>query len=77
MGRKTFEVVVNFGGEWPYNKHVFVMSNSSTLINSNIFSKSMNISALSFCIFNLFRNFPPEIEIQHIKTGRNARKITA
>lgn len=26
MGRTTFEVVCNFGGEWPYTKHVFVLS---------------------------------------------------
>jgi len=28
MGRTTFETVVGFGGEWPYAKHVFVLSNS-------------------------------------------------
>jgi len=28
MGKTTFEVVCNFGGEWPYNKPVFVLSNS-------------------------------------------------
>ena len=28
MGKTTFEVVCSFGGEWPYNKHVFVLSNS-------------------------------------------------
>lgn len=28
MGRNTFEVVKSFGGEWPYNKKVFVVSNS-------------------------------------------------
>jgi dihydrofolate reductase len=26
MGRNTFETVLNFGIEWPYNKHVFVAS---------------------------------------------------
>ncbi|MEL6944281.1 MAG: dihydrofolate reductase family protein [Bacteroidota bacterium] len=28
MGKTTFEVVCNFGIEWPYNKNVFVLSNS-------------------------------------------------
>ena len=28
MGRTTFETVCGFGGEWPYSKHVFVLSNS-------------------------------------------------
>ena len=28
MGRTTFEMVCSFGGDWPYNKHVFVLSNS-------------------------------------------------
>ena len=28
MGRTTYETVIGFGGEWPYNKHVFVLSNS-------------------------------------------------
>lgn len=28
MGRTTFEVVCGFDGEWPYSKHVFVLSHS-------------------------------------------------
>ncbi len=28
MGRTTFETVCNFGGDWPYPKPVFVLSNS-------------------------------------------------
>jgi len=28
MGRTTFETVCGFGGEWPYSKEVFVLSNS-------------------------------------------------
>lgn len=28
MGRTTFETVCNFGGEWPYSKQLFVLSNS-------------------------------------------------
>ncbi|MDA3893213.1 MAG: dihydrofolate reductase family protein [Salinivirgaceae bacterium] len=31
MGRNTFEMVCSFGGDWPYNKPVFVMS--TTLSN--------------------------------------------
>jgi len=32
MGRNTFEVVKGFGGQWPYNKKVFVVSNSMSVI---------------------------------------------
>lgn len=32
MGRNTFEMVKSFGGEWPYNKKVFVVSNSMNSI---------------------------------------------
>ena len=28
MGRNTFELVCSFGGEWPYQKPLFVLSNS-------------------------------------------------
>ena len=28
MGRKTYETVIGFEGDWPYRKHVFVLSNS-------------------------------------------------
>ncbi len=28
MGRTTFETVLGFGIEWPYHKHVFVLSNT-------------------------------------------------
>lgn len=28
MGRTTFETVCGFGGDWPYSKQVFVLSNS-------------------------------------------------
>jgi dihydrofolate reductase len=28
MGRTTFETVCGFDGDWPYSKHVFVLSNS-------------------------------------------------
>lgn len=32
MGRTTFEVVLNFGIEWPYQKHVFVLSHKLTKV---------------------------------------------
>lgn len=32
MGRTTFEMVCSFGGPWPYNKHLFVLSNSLSKI---------------------------------------------
>ena len=32
MGRNTFEMVKSFGGEWPYSKNVFVVSNSMNSI---------------------------------------------
>jgi dihydrofolate reductase len=28
MGRTTYETVLGFDGPWPYNKHVFVLSNA-------------------------------------------------
>ena len=28
MGRNTLDVVLGFGGEWPYSKPVFVLSNT-------------------------------------------------
>jgi dihydrofolate reductase len=30
MGRKTYETILGFGGEWPYTKPVFVLSNTLT-----------------------------------------------
>lgn len=32
MGKNTFEMVCSFEGEWPYPKHVFVLSNSLKII---------------------------------------------
>ena len=32
MGRTTFDTVCSFEGEWPYNKHVFVLSHSLSKI---------------------------------------------
>ncbi|MBL7825424.1 MAG: dihydrofolate reductase [Saprospiraceae bacterium] len=39
MGRTTFEVVCGFGGEWPYKKHVFVLSNTLREIPENLTGK--------------------------------------
>lgn len=39
MGRTTFEVVLNFGIEWPYKKHVFVLSNSRKTVPENLNDK--------------------------------------
>ena len=40
MGRTTFEVVCNFGGEWPYSKHVFVLSHSLKALPENLSTKT-------------------------------------
>lgn len=39
MGKTTFEVVCSFDGEWPYNKHVFVLSNSIKTIPEKLKGK--------------------------------------
>ena len=39
MGRNTFETVKGFGGEWPYSKRVFVVSNSMNAIPDNYKNK--------------------------------------
>ena len=36
MGRKTYETVVGFGGDWPYSKPVFVLSNSLTSLPEHL-----------------------------------------
>ncbi len=47
MGRNTFDMVCGFNGEWPYQKHIFVLSNKlksipeqyddkTTLVNGNL-----------------------------------------
>jgi dihydrofolate reductase len=57
MGRTTFEVVCGFGGEWPYNKHVFVLSNSLKTIPKKLSKK-----------VSLIKGSPKEIlEIVHNK----------
>lgn len=44
MGRKTFETVLGFGGEWPYSKPVFVLSSSLTSIPDDLTEKVEIIS---------------------------------
>ncbi len=39
MGRKTYETVLGFGGQWPYNKPVFVLSNTLTSLPKNLQDK--------------------------------------
>ena len=44
MGRKTFDTVCNFDCDWPYIKHVFVLSNSLTSIPEEYEEKAELIS---------------------------------
>lgn len=39
MGRSTYDVVANFGGDWPYEKHVFVLSNSLKKVPTHLNEK--------------------------------------
>lgn len=39
MGRTTYETVVGFGGEWPYSKHVYVLSTSLKSVPTNLADK--------------------------------------
>lgn len=39
MGRNTYEVVLNFEGDWPYSKPVFVLSNTLESIPERISDK--------------------------------------
>lgn len=39
MGRNTYEVVCGFGGEWPYSKHVFVLSTTLDAIPAQLSGK--------------------------------------
>lgn len=44
MGRKTYEVVCSFGGEWPYSKMVFVLSNTLKEVPKHLSDKVTLIS---------------------------------
>ncbi|WP_041279038.1 dihydrofolate reductase family protein [Desulfotalea psychrophila] len=39
MGRNTYETILSFGGEWPYSKPVFVLSNSLTSLPEHLKGK--------------------------------------
>lgn len=39
MGRTTFETVLGFGGDWPYQKPVFVLSRSMKVIPEKLMGK--------------------------------------
>lgn len=39
MGRTTFEVVCGFGGDWPYTRQVFVLSNSLKAVPDHLTNK--------------------------------------
>ena len=58
MGRNTFETVKGFGGEWPYNKKVFVVSNSMKSIPNSYADKT-----------ELIKGSPTEIVAQLNKRG--------
>jgi dihydrofolate reductase len=46
MGRNTFETVKSFDGEWPYDKKVFVVSNSMKSIPNGYEDKAELIKGL-------------------------------
>ena len=50
MGRNTYEMVVSFGGDWPYSKPVFVLSHSLKLFPEKLQGK-----------VNLIKGTPGEI----------------
>jgi dihydrofolate reductase len=40
MGRITFDMVCSFEGQWPYNKHIFVLSNSLKEVPEKVKNKA-------------------------------------
>lgn len=44
MGRNTYETVLSFGGDWPYAKKVFVLSNNLKEIDASLAGKVELIS---------------------------------
>ena len=40
MGRRTYETVLGFGGNWPYSKPVFVLSNSLNSLPEHLHGKA-------------------------------------
>ena len=39
MGRTTYEMVLSFGGDWPYEKHVFVLSSTLNKVPKHLVDK--------------------------------------
>jgi len=56
MGRKTFEKVLSFGIEWPYDKMVYVWSNSLDILPQIIEKKATIISGSIQNILNIIHN---------------------
>ncbi|MGB0404203.1 MAG: dihydrofolate reductase family protein [Salibacteraceae bacterium] len=50
MGKTTFETVCGFGGDWPYTKHVFVLSNSIKHIANHLSGKVTLLSGTSHSV---------------------------
>jgi dihydrofolate reductase len=44
MGRKTYETVLGFGGQWPYNQPVYVLTNTLTSLPEDLQDKVELIS---------------------------------
>lgn len=44
MGRNTFEMVMGFDCPWPYNKPVFVLTNTLTALPNNMTDKAFIVS---------------------------------
>jgi hypothetical protein len=54
LGRTTFETVCGFDMDWPYQKPVFVLSNTLTGITEKSNNKAPGyIPITSFCFFKL------------------------
>lgn len=51
MGRKTFEIVLTFGG-WPYTKPVFVLSNTLQSVPDNLKDKAEILTGTPEAIIN-------------------------
>lgn len=44
MGKNTLDVVLSFGGDWPYSKPVFVLSNSMSSVPESLQDKVFIVS---------------------------------
>ncbi len=52
MGRTTFDTVLGFGIDWPYTKHVFVLSNTLKEVPANLEGKVSLLKGSSQQILN-------------------------